>query len=606
MNNKRIYIFLLLLLFTTGLFAQTNADEQMAAQYYSAGEYEKAIEIYQRLFESSQNKLYYSFLLKSYENVGDFKQAEKLVQRQIKKYPQELVYLVDLGNIYLKSEKKPTKGEKQFNEAIEKLGLNQMQMVDLANAFEQIGQIKYAIETYKKGRQLFKNQTLFTFELSSLYLREGMNDEIVAEYLAFLDAFPEAMPTIQIQLQNLMANSPNDALSNSLRSALVKRIQKTPENRIYTEMMIWYSIQQKDFEFAFTQAKAIDKRFPADEGTQVFRVAGMAMSNNIFDVASEAYHYLIAKGASGQYYMQSRIGYLDAKYNRIISQLIIQPKEIQDLRKDYEQTLKELGQTASTVILMKNLGHLLAFYGNDIQGAADILYEAIEIKTPNTELTADCKLELADILLFAGDVWEASILYSQVEKAFKNDAIGSMAKFKNAKLSYYIGEFEWAKTQLDVLRSSTSKLIANDAMELSLLISDNMEDDSTYSSLEYYAKADLMMYRNHLDEALLYLDSLRILPASHPISDEVIMKEAEIRLKQGLYHLADSLLQELVKLYPHDILADDALFMLGELYETQFKNSERAMEFYERILMDYSGSLYATEARKRFRNLRKS
>jgi tetratricopeptide (TPR) repeat protein len=217
---------------------------------------------------------------------------------------------------------------------------------------------------------------------------------------------------------------------------------------------------------------------------------------------------------------------------------------------------------------------------------------------------ADLKLELGDIYLFEGEVWEASLLYSQVEKALKSEPVGHEAKLRNARLSYYIGEFEWAKAQLDVLKAATSKLIANDAMELSLLISDNMDPDSTYTGLLYFSRADLMIYRGKDDQALMTLDSISMVSLTHPLDDDVMFREAEIFIRKKDYTMADSILEKILTVYGDGILADNALFRRAELQEEVLEDKDKAMLFYQQLMLDYPGSLFATEARKRYRMLR--
>jgi TolA-binding protein len=213
-------------------------------------------------------------------------------------------------------------------------------------------------------------------------------------------------------------------------------------------------------------------------------------------------------------------------------------------------------------------------------------------------------VELGDIYLMSGNQWEATLLYSQVEKANKNDTIGFTAKYRNAKLFYYIGEFDWSKAQLDVLKASTSKLIANDAMELSLLISDNMDEDSSYTALTVYSKADFFAFQNKFDSAFIKLDSIEKFYPASKLMDEVCFKKADIYIQTGKYELADSMLQKIVTNYPSYILADDALFRLAELNEYQFKNKAKAQQLYQDLMTNYPGSLFVVEARKRFRNLR--
>jgi tetratricopeptide (TPR) repeat protein len=253
---------------------------------------------------------------------------------------------------------------------------------------------------------------------------------------------------------------------------------------------------------------------------------------------------------------------------------------------------------------MRNYSDLMAYYADSLQRAADMLYDILDLPRLSPQQRDETKLALGDLLLFAGEVWDASLLYMQVEKANKNEVIGSLAKFKNAKLSYYNHDFLWAKTQLDVLRASTSKLIANDAMELSLLISDNMEEDSTFDMLERYADADLLLYRNQLDSAWDAFESIATGALSHPLFDEVLLQKAKIRIRQERYAEADSLLGQLVTLYGNDILADDALLLQAQLNEERLNNPAKARECYENILLDYPTSLYVDQARKKSNELK--
>ena len=275
----------------------------------------------------------------------------------------------------------------------------------------------------------------------------------------------------------------------------------------------------------------------------------------------------------------------------------------QALRKRYEDALAELGKNERTIPIMRHYATLMAYHGGDAQAAVSMLDDVLEIPRIKPNVRDEVKLELGDLLLFAGSVWDASLLYMQVEKANKNDVLGAQAKFKNAKLSYYNHDFDWANSQLKVLRSSTSKLVANDAMELSLLISDNMEDDSTYGMLELFADADLLLYRNRLDSAWQGYDAIAHSVLSHPVFDEVLMRKAQIRMKQARYAEADSLLRQVVEFYPYDITADDALMLRAELNEDHLDNKEQALECYEKLLIDYPTSLYTDRARKRYNGL---
>lgn len=602
MKGRAYIIFLILVALCVSSWGQ-QGNEQMASYYYQNKEYDKAVELYEPLYERTQNRFYYQMLTESYLALERYKDAERLVEKRLKRYPQELSLYVDLGRVQLaKGDHK--KAEKTMSSAIEKLGFDAKQLADLAQAYQNVNRNDLAVQAYLFVRQKGKNEFAYIMELATLYERMGEYELMMAEYFNLMDNAPGNMGSVQIALQKALSETSNPKLAEGLKRTLVARIQQQPNNRQYLEMMIWFSLQQKDFRFAWQQARAIDARFPQEGEEQIFRIAKIAHNNEDYAIATECYNYLIKKGKDNHYYFDSRVGVLKARFDQLNKDYHLEAKDLASLGKEYTATFEELGKNLQTVPLMRDYAYLLAYYANDVEGATNLLYDIIEMPKITPNVRDNVKLELGDLLLFAGSIWDASLLYSQVEKANKNDVLGAQAKYRNAKLSYYNNDFEWAKSQLDVLRASTTKLIANDAMQLSLLISDNMEVDSTYDMLELYAAADLKLFRNQLDEAWNGFDAVAVHALSHPLLDEVLLQKAKIRSKQGRYAEADSLLQRLVDFYPNDILADDALIMQAEINEDHLNNIERARSCYEKILLDYSSSLYVDRARKKYNELK--
>ncbi|MBT8324443.1 MAG: tetratricopeptide repeat protein, partial [Winogradskyella sp.] len=178
------------------------------------------------------------------------------------------------------------------------------------------------------------------------------------------------------------------------------------------------------------------------------------------------------------------------------------------------------------------------------------------------------------------------------------------ARFKVAKTSYYKGDFDWAETQLKILKSSTSQLIANDALELKLLISDNKYEDSTQTALRYYAKADLLAFQNKNLEAIKLLDKILEEHKGESIEDQALFKQAKLYESQQLYAEAEANYKYIIDNYRDDILADDAYFYLAELYVNTLNRPEEAKPLYEKIIFDYQDSIYFIDARKKFRMLR--
>lgn len=578
-------------------------QEQLAQHYYTNGDFAQAAELYEAMYKRAPNKFYYQMLFRSYIELEQYKDAEHLAERRLKQYAKELDLYVDMGRV-LERRGEAKKAAKRYEAAVEAVGYDTKQIADLVQAFETAGRPEYAVKVYLEARKKMRNDYIYVGELATLYQRSGNYEAMMQEYFDLLDKQPKMVNQVQISLQKVLSETSNPKVVEGLRSALVQRVQQHPENQTYLEMMIWFSLQQKDFQFAMVQAKAVDARFKDLGGETLMRVANIAQSNGAYDVARECYATVAKKGKDGPYYFESRVGELDVQFACINKNFPLENKQLRKLLNDYDAAFAELGKNEQTIQLMRNYADLMAYYADSLQPAADMLYDILDLPKLSPQDRDEAKLALGDLLLFAGEVWDASLLYMQVEKSNKNDVIGSMAKFKNAKLSYYNHDFLWAKTQLDVLRSSTSKLIANDAMELSLLISDNMEEDSTFGMLERYAEADMLLYRNMLDSAWDAFDGIATSALSHPLFDEVLLQKAKIRMRQQRYVEADSLLGQLAVMYAEDILADDALMLRGQLNENQLGDIDRARECYEKIILDYPTSLYVDEARKRYNSLK--
>jgi pentatricopeptide repeat protein len=582
--------------------AEETNDEQLGMQFFQTRDFEKAVEVYARVFEKKPSYYIYTYYLTCLVETRDYEKAEKLIKNMRKSDPDALKFSVDMGYLYFR-EGNPDKARKQYEDALNKLQPNQQQIFDLANAFTIRGENDYAVKTYIKGRELLNYAYTFSFELASIYERTGNFKEMINEYFILLEFNKSYLATVQDRLQTALADDPENIKNETFRKAVLEKAQKEPDKTFYAEILWWYSVQQKDFELALMQAKSLDRRLQEDGG-RVYQLAQLAVSNQQFDAAIDAYKYLISKGSANPFYYNSKMDLLNTRLLKVISIPNPDREQLTGLEKELKDELTISGVNSRSIAVSKSLAHLDAFYLGKSADAIELLNQLMELPDINPQAKAECKLELADILLFSDDVWEATLLYEQVNKDFKNDVIGQAAKFKNAKLSYYIGEFGWAEDQLDILKAATSKLIANDALALALFISENYDADSNTVALGLYSRADLLEFRNENDLALKTLDSIFMAFAFHPILDDVLLKKAEIKMKQGDYAAADTLLATLIKDFPYDILADLALMERGQLNEDHFGNKEKAMLYYEELITKYPGSIYSVDARKRFRNLR--
>jgi tetratricopeptide (TPR) repeat protein len=582
--------------------ASDNNDEQVAMQFYQNKEYAKAGEVYERVYNVKPSYYIYSYFLFCLVETGDFTKAEKLVKTAQKNDKDALKYMVDLGYIsFRKGEQE--KSKKIYDEALRKLEPNQQQITDLANAFISRNENEYAEKVYLKGRELMKGSYPFGFELAQLYERTGEFKKELDEYFNLLENNKTYLQTTEERLQFDLANDPDNSKNELFRKSLLDRSQKEPDKTYYSEMLWWYSIQQKDFDLALIQAKSLDRRLQEDGG-RVFQLAKMAVSNQEYGSAIDAYKYIVSKGKEFPFYDESRTELLNTRFIQLVVRPNPSQKSLTELEKEFETEIDHTTDHAQSVMLTKDLAHLDAFFLGKYNEATTRLSAIIDRSDINLKLKSQVKLELADIYLFTNNVWDATLLYQQVYMDFKNDEIGEDAKFRNAKLYYYIGQFKWAQAQLDILKAATSKLISNDAMALSLLISENFDLDSNTIALNYFSHADLLEYQNKNDDALKDLDSIALVFKDHPIFPHMYMEKSNILRNEGKLQDADTLLGTILKKYPEDVLADQALYIRAKMNEEDIKDNSKAMAYYEMLMSKYPGSIYVPDSRKRFRILR--
>ena len=617
--KKLLFILLLILSCGGTVVAQQSQDEQLAMQYYKDKEYDKAVELFEKIHAKKPDSYiyyYYYYCLLELERYDD---AEKMLKKQVKAFPNIPRYKVDLGFVYERSGEN-AKAEKIYQECLKNLQAKETAISELNNAYMARGKYEYAAETILKGRKLLNNEQLLSKNLISLYKIQHQNDKIVDEIIGLVKTDNEKyQKDVETAIQDLLLDDEDNEQYMSIRTALQKFSQKNPNNILCIKELYWISQLHKDFEEALILAKSLDKRLKV-EGVFTYELATVAAENHDYNTAIEALNYIIKKGEEAHNYVQAKMKILDVKYMQLIETSPVKLVDAMNLEQDFRKALEENGLHSGTMGWIRKYAHLLAFYTNKPQEAMDVLNEAMAA-TRDPKEKNQYKIDLADVQLYTGEIWDASLNYSQVDKDMPNDVLGNEAKFKNAKLSFYIGEFSWAKSQLDVLAAATTKLISNDAIYTSMLISDNLEEgeeedesDTTVAglfghsegnlALKMYAKAEFLIFQNKDDEALKALDSVMILSPFGTLVDDALYQKALILIKQKNYLEAEKLLKRVVEDYGDQLLADDALFQLAELYEYYLKDINRAMEYYQRILKEHSDSLYVVQSRARYRALR--
>ena len=611
--NKQIFIFLLLTLVCISSYSQqiqlhgpsssqTLTTEKLAIQYYEQKQFEKANIYFDELFNRSAEN-WFSYYYKSLLAIKDYSKAEKITKKFLKEDKNNTFLYVRLGQIY-KLQNNEKKEKEFYDKAIKDLIAFPPYVQNLATAFVEVGQYNYALDSYKKGRNATPEYPYY-FERAEVF--KAMNDlkAMINELLDAIEFKESDIQLVKINLQNSLGyNEETGGFKNPLlKEELQKRIQKNPDKIAFIEFLIFVQLQQKDFYGAFIQSKSLDKRLNED-GQRMYELAKLFVTNKQWSVSKQCFDYIILKGPSNLFFDAATIDNLSVEFLSLTESALTQREAFISLEANLLKANEKYKNSYLSSGLIKDIASLKAYYLDKSSEAIILLEDYLLNNSLEIQLKAELKLMLADIYLISGEIWEASLLYSQVEKDFKYEAIGQEAKFRNAKLSFYAGDFAWAKSQADVLKGATTKLISNDALDLSLIISDAIAVDTNEAPLKLFACADLMIRQHKYEEAIVKMDSINLLYSSNTLGDDIYFKKAQIYMIQKKYKDVESMYKNILEYYPNELYADDAQFKLGELYEYYLSDKEKAKQIYQELLLNFSGSTYAVDARMRYRELR--
>ncbi len=577
---------------------RNSSAERLAMSYYRNGEFEKAASLFSQLYNQNPTNFYYNYLFNSLVKLKNFKEAEKLAKKQNRRSGMPR-YKIDLAYVYDMAGNKK-KAINTLDKLTNKIPDNRSQVMQLASALQQRGYYGTAAKVYEKAR--LENNNAYEMELANAYQLTGDYDKMFEHYLNHLQRKPDDRQMIKNRIQTLLRYDVNDNLNKTLKEKLILKTREFPDNEMFAEFLLWYSMQSKDFNMAFIQASALDRRFGNAE-EYLLEVADISLSNKDFETAAKAYKFMIDNHKNGAFYLESYNGYYKSLVEKEIEENNSHPKVWKNLQKVGVKALEQVGVNTSTVDISRLVAYVTAFKLGDYDEAKTILNKALEINYSDLSDKSELKLELADILVMQDFIWDASLLYSQVESDMKYETIGHEAKFRNAKLFYYEGEFQWSLTRLDILKSATSKLISNDAIELSMFINSILEEDTMGFDLRKFAKADLYSYRNEYDSAVIYLNKILTTNYSGKSPEYATYKLAKVFSNSGEYEKSDSLYALMADRFPESVKTDNAIFEQAELNRLKLNDVGKAMSLYLKLMKDFPDSVYTGEARMLYRKL---
>ncbi|APX99200.1 tetratricopeptide repeat protein [Lacinutrix venerupis] len=583
-------IYILCFLISFNAFSQ---DDIVAQEYFKNGEFEKALISYKKLYsKNTKNRRYLIALVKTHQQLEQYKDAEKLLTNYLSlvNYPPAFV---ELGYNY-KLQNDTINANYNFKKAIDEVDLKPNYAGIIGRTFQDLSLLEQAIETYEKAMAL-KPELNFNMQLARIYGEQGNIEKMFNSYINFSEINDTYINTIKREFSTFISENKDNENNIILRKILLKKIQNAP-NLMWNDMLSWLFIQQKDYNKAFTQEKAIYKR-QMESLDRIKDLAKIAYTQNQPEAAKNIFQFIVDNTQDIDIKIEAHYNLLKIKTEQATK------KDYKIINQNYLNLLETFGISGRTIDLQIAYGHFLAFYLNKPNDAINFLKDSLKLGVSNYYLSR-IKMELADILVLEEKFNEALIYYTQIQRALKNSPLSQEARFKVAKTSYYKGDFKWAESQLKILKASTSQLTANDALDLKLLISDNKGEDSLQTALKHYAKADLLAFQNKKEQSISLLNTILQEHKTETIIPQTLLKQAQLFEEKSQFEKAKANYEQIISGYREGILIDDAIYALAEIYANKLAQPEKAKALYERIIFEHADSIYFVQARKKYRALR--
>ncbi|WP_298309301.1 tetratricopeptide repeat protein [Flavobacterium sp.] len=579
-------LFIFLSLFVHG------QNEQLALNYFDRGEFEKALVSYEELLKAQPNNFnYFQKAVECYQQLQQFDKAEKAIQERLDKYKQGN-FLVELGYNY-QLQKNQEKANKYYDQAIDKIKKNPSEVYQIAYVFDRKALVDYALLAYQTAVSL-EPKFNFNFQMALLYGQKGETDKMIDKFLTEAYTNPQNLIMIQNQLSRFTTEETDVTFNDALKKALLIRIQKN-QDIFWNEFLSWFYVQQKEYGKAFIQEKAIYKRNP-ESFSNIVNLGQLAIEENDQEAAKEILGFVLENTKDLDLQIQSHSYLMEMKIAKAL------PKDYPAINLELDNLIKEFGVSPFSLSLLKIKAHFVTFNMKDAETGKVILKNVLEMPL-NRDQVAEVKMELADILLFEEKFNQALIYYSQIENDANNSPIGQEASLKTAKTSYFKADFKWAEHQLKVLKSASTQLIANDALDLFLLISDNTVEDSTQVALKKFARADFLLYQEKKQDALTAFQAILKENKGDAIEPVTLLRIGKIYEELGDTNAALVNYKLILDNFKECIYIDEALFYSAEIYN-QLNDIEKAKPLYEEVITKHEDSIHYVTSQKKYRKLR--
>ncbi len=577
---------------------QSTAERKyrLAQSYEQAGNLDDAARLYLELYnDDPQYDQVYSAVERTLMELQRYGELQPIVGEQAAKQQQPELYALN-GNLLWKL----GQTDQAFQAWEDGLALNS----DNVDSYSAIAQAQIdnrlfdqAIQTLLLGRKRSGRPQTFSNDLSQLYGAVGNYREGAREVMTLLEQTGN-LPLAQGRISAYLVNERGVAEAGEVLSAAAQGSR----DQVVLEVYEWYLRQIEDYDKAFDVFVRIDELNGGD-GRQMLRFGNQVARDGRYDIAIKAFGRIIETGEGNNPHVHSALyGYAQAMEQRMAEGGKFSEEEVREIISRYERILKEFPKSKFAAEAQYGLANLNHHYLNNLERAAEE-YQTLMANYGNKSVAADGALALGRLYLEEDRLDEAEQTFQQLQKQFRKfDDQVKQARFEMAELLFYRGSLDSATLAYSGLANDSDKDIANDALNRLLLFGEN-PDEGAKEHIKIFAKAILRERQSRDDEARKLFQQTAQDAAQSALGELALLRIGELDARDGLYSAARTSLESLLTQYPETIYGDKAYALIGDTWLAE-NATDKAIEAYTHILVNYPDSTLLQEMREKIRSLR--